>query len=346
MKITNYVATFIAVSLTFYLLYIGQTFLIPLIVAIVLWYLINSLAHEFQKIPFFGHKIPYWFGLTASLITSGFFIYIFYVLITANINEIVETAPTYQIKLENLISRTYETLNIEGSTSINQIISEINIASYASTLASAVTSIASYTSLTIIYLIFMFIEYGTFETKLEKVTKSKKQYKELHKIFTHINKDIHQYLKVKFAVSLLTALFSYWVLIFFGVDLAAFWALLTFLFNFIPNIGSLIAVVFPMFISLIQFDTIYPFIAITLLLTTVQFVIGNIVEPKFMGKSLNLSPLVILLSIALWWHIWGIIGMFLCVPIMVITNIVLARFKQTRWIAIMLSNDGEVHKSV
>jgi len=121
------------------------------------------------------------------------------------------------------------------------------------------------------------------------------------------------------------------------------------LLNFIPNIGSIIAVIFPVTISLIQFqaDAFYwiisfQFIVITSMLIGIQVFMGNVVEPRWLGNSLNLSPLAILISLTVWWGIWGVVGMFLSVPIMVILNIVLANFEKTRKIAIFLSQDGNV----
>ena len=127
-----------------------------------------------------------------------------------------------------------------------------------------------------------------------------------------------------------------------GVDFAPFWALLIFLLNFIPTIGSIIATIFPSLIALVQFDTLGPFFLVGGGLTGIQILIGNILEPKFTGSSLNLSPTIILLNLSLWGVIWGIPGMFLCVPFLVISMIVFSHFPQTRAIAVLLSSDGRI----
>ncbi len=127
------------------------------------------------------------------------------------------------------------------------------------------------------------------------------------------------------------------------VDLAVFWAVLRFILNFIPTIGSIIAVSFPILLSVVQFDSWLPTIILSIFLVSIQIVIGNILEPRFMGKSLNLSPLVIILSLSIWGSIWGVVGMFLCIPIMVILNIILAKFDKTRGLAVMFSARGKVN---
>jgi predicted PurR-regulated permease PerM len=103
-----------------------------------------------------------------------------------------------------------------------------------------------------------------------------------------------------------------------------------------------VATIFPTLLTLIQFDTFTPFLIVGVGLTSAQFLIGNVIEPKLMASSLNLSPLVVLLSLALWGSLWGIPGMFLCVPITVILLIVLSHFDTTRPLAVTLSERGEL----
>jgi len=130
---------------------------------------------------------------------------------------------------------------------------------------------------------------------------------------------------------------SYLVMWLFDLDFALFWAMLIFLLNFIPNIGSFIAVCFPLILSLVQYESYYPFFFLLIVLSSIQILMGNIIEPRFMGNRLNLSPLVIIMALGFWGTLWGIIGMLLCVPIMVIVNIILSKFPSTRPIAILLS---------
>lgn len=128
-----------------------------------------------------------------------------------------------------------------------------------------------------------------------------------------------------------------------GVDFAIFWAFLIFLLNYIPTIGSLIATAFPAVLTLVQFETFTPFIIVLVAITGIQMVVGNFIEPKMMGNSLKISSLVVLLSLAFWGAIWGVTGMFLCVPITVILMIIFAQFPTSRPIAILLSDDGDIN---
>ena len=105
----------------------------------------------------------------------------------------------------------------------------------------------------------------------------------------------------------------------------------------------MLAVLFPALLSLVQFPTFTPFVIIITSLGCIQVLIGNILEPRLLGNSLNLSPLVVMLSLALWGSIWGIAGMFLSVPFTVILMIIFSEFPKTRSIAIILSQNGKIN---
>ena len=150
------------------------------------------------------------------------------------------------------------------------------------------------------------------------------------------------YVAIKTLVSLMTAGCSWVVMALIGIDFAGFWAVLIFALNFIPYVGSIIAVAFPVTLALVQFGSIAAALWALLALTAIQVVFGHLLETRLMGRTLNLSPVVIMLSLVTWGMMWGIVGAVLCVPITVIIVIVLAQFDTTRPLAILLSEDGEV----
>ena len=118
--------------------------------------------------------------------------------------------------------------------------------------------------------------------------------------------------------------------------------MIIFLLNYIPTIGSLLGVFFPAVMAILQFGELVPVLVIVGVLGFTQFFIGNILTPRVMGSSLNISPLVVMLSLALWGTLWGATGMVLCVPITVIAMIVFANFDSTRPVAVLLSQDGKL----
>jgi len=157
-------------------------------------------------------------------------------------------------------------------------------------------------------------------------------------VFDNINKGVQKYLFTKALISLGTGLSAAIVLLIFGVDFAWIWGLLTFLLNFIPNIGSVISTIPPILVAIFQFGGFFPAIWIGILLVSIQTVWGNIIEPAIMGRSLNMSPLVVIISLIFWGFIWGPIGMILAVPISSTIQIVCANIETLKPISILMGD--------
>jgi predicted PurR-regulated permease PerM len=125
-----------------------------------------------------------------------------------------------------------------------------------------------------------------------------------------------------------------------GLPNAAFWAFLIFVAVFVPVIGGAIGTVLPPLFALVQFPTFWPALFLFIGLEVIMFVVGNVIQPSMQRDSLNIDPVVVLLSLAFWGAIWGIPGMFLSTPLTVTGIIVLSQFEGSRWIAVLLSGDG------
>jgi predicted PurR-regulated permease PerM len=164
----------------------------------------------------------------------------------------------------------------------------------------------------------------------------------MQRAMADISESIRRYLLIKTIMSLLTAGVSYDVLNMIGVDFAETWTLLIFLLNYIPSIGSILGVIFPALLVLLQFDTLWQFFIIAVLLSSAQLIIGNVIEPTFMGRTLNLSPFVVIASLAFWSIIWGPVGAFLSVPLTTTLVIACSHVPSFRWIAVLLSADGQI----
>ncbi len=334
--------TIFIVILVFYLLHIGQALLLPFVIAGAIAYLISILAHAITALKFNRFSVPrplaMVLALAIILASVGFLIQ----LISVNIANVIKAAPEYQQNLETLIFKGYELFGVQDVPNIGEIIAQINFREYLQNFGGAVRALVSSTGIIIVYLIFILLEQRTFSTKIQGLVSDPGRQKEVFEIIGKIRSDIRTYIGIKVLTSAATGLLSYAVLRFVGVDFASFWAVLIFFLNFIPTIGSIIATIFPSVLALIQFDTLGPFIVTVSVLTSIQFCIGSLIEPKLMGHRLNLSPLVILLSLGLWGSIWGIPGMFLCVPITAIIMITCSYFPESRPLAILLSGDGRL----
>jgi predicted PurR-regulated permease PerM len=190
----------------------------------------------------------------------------------------------------------------------------------------------------LIYLIFLIAERVSLPRRLGHAF-GEARAKEIMAVVEAINHSVHDYIALKTFVCLLQALLSFAVLAAFGVEFAVMWAVLLFLFHYIPYIGSLLTVPLPIVLSFLQYaEEPWKPVVITLLLLLIQWVVDNIIEPRLTGHKLDLSPLIVLLSLAFWGWLWGVVGMILAVPLTVIGKIILENIRETRPLATLLSN--------
>ncbi len=346
MKVLNYLAIVLLVVVVFYLLIVGESLLLPLVIAVALWYLINTLAAALGRLSVGKFSIPGPICLLLSIFTFLGLIWGLVNFLSASFGGVMEMAPVYQ---DNLIRRL-ESLSlpfvdvgaIQGENFGQTLIDWIDLPSYATSLAGSAAGILASSSLILIYLGFLFFEQRQFNNKISALVSNEAREKEVRGIFERIRDDIQKYISIKMFTSSLTGLLSCGLLLLMGVDFAGVWGLLIFLLNFIPTVGSIIATMFPAMIALAQSDGYYLFFMVLGGIGAFQVVIGNVIEPRLMGSSFNLSPIVILLNLALWGTIWGIPGAFLCVPFLIIFTIIMSHFPKTRPIAIILSSDGDL----
>ena len=219
---------------------------------------------------------------------------------------------------------------------------QVSLQAAVTELVAILTSMLAGFFVVIIYVAFILAERRAADRKLARLAGSSEEAERLQQTLRRISERVGQYLVLKAFVSLLIGAGSWLVMGLIGIDFAGFWAVLIFVLNFIPYIGSFVGVVFPVALTLVQFGAIGPFLMALVGLSAVQIFVGSVVEPRLMGRSLNLSPLVILLALATWGSLWGVVGAILCVPITVIMLTVFAQFRYTRPIAILLSGTGDI----
>ena len=325
---------------TMILLTQGKSFFIPLVIALIAVYLVHAVTRLIRAIPKIGRIIPGPVALVLSFFTIFALGYGIFSIVADNALSVANEAPKYQDRLISLQKEWFAKLNLEEPKSLGEVLGQIDLRSTFTTVASSVATLLSNLTLIFLYSIFLLIELRALPSKLKALFPGSRRQELVRSMFFRIDKDIQTYLGVKTAVSLVTALLSYILMRLVNLDFAEFWALLIFILNFIPTIGSIFATIFPTLLALVQFDSFGPVVLVGLGITAVQQLMGSLLEPNIMGESLNLSPLVVFVSLILWGNLWGIVGMFLCVPITVILVIILSNFERTRWVAVLLSKNG------
>jgi predicted PurR-regulated permease PerM len=186
----------------------------------------------------------------------------------------------------------------------------------------------------------MLVERGAFAEKLPRLCANPEDAARLRATLRSISDSVQQYMWINTVTSAISGVLAYIVLKLVGVDFAAFLALIVFLLNFIPNIGSVLAVLFPTLVAILQFDTVTSAVIMAVVYGSGDAIIGNVVQPAMQGKSLNLSTIMVMIALTFWGAMWGGVGAFMAVPLTMVTMIVCAEIPALRSVAILLSSDG------
>lgn len=272
-------------------------------------------------------------------------------LLTKSLGTIFSEYPKYEIRLMSIFEKIAFHLNLEfdkGKSFIENLWGILQVRDFiqkaAVNLSSGIVSSVKSVLVFLLMLAFLLIELGSFSEKINIAFEGVSRGAILN-ISSQIIFDVTRYLSIKFFISLATGILVYAGVAIVGLDFPIVWGFFAFVMNFIPTFGSIISIVITFLFALLQF---YPewgkIIYVVILLISVNFVLGNIIEPRIEGRHLGLSPFAILISLSIWGWIWGFIGMILAVPMTVIIKIVCQNIPELRRIAIFFSNNPEETK--
>ncbi|SHF68089.1 Predicted PurR-regulated permease PerM [Mariniphaga anaerophila] len=341
MDSTKKIYIFLVITALVIVLIYAQGIIIPFILSVLFWFMIRVVKKVLSKIRFVK-AWPKWLLTAISSVIMLSFLFFTVEMISVNIGHLTKTLPVYEENVNKVTQLAKSEFDIDLSGMLSDFSKDLNFGEILSKIFSTLTSLFGNASMVLIYLIFLLVEESTFPNKLKAMYPDSAKHEKMKTLVRKIDKSVSNYIALKTLVSLLTGFLSYFVLLFVGVDAPAFWAFLIFVLNFIPTIGSLIATIFPTIFALLQFGEFTPAILVLVIVGAIQLVVGNIIEPRLMGNSLNISPLVVLLTLTMWGFLWGVVGMLLSVPITVILIIIMSEFEGTKPIAILLSRQGKI----
>jgi AI-2 transport protein TqsA len=329
-----------------WVLYIGQDVFVPIVFSVLVYYVIVGLTRLLHRVPVLGRILPLPVRYALSILLIGLMLAIIVYLAIASKNSVVAQAPQYQQSLLAAIQKVAGFLRIESEPTWNTLrqdfVAQVNLQKFIGSMVASATSIVVVVLVVILYAALLLVEQRSFATKAAKLSSDPRTVARIREITTDINARIGAYLGLKTILSILLGLLSWAVMAFVGLEFAVFWAVLIALLNYIPYVGSVLGVLFPVLMAIVQFDATNQILAVLLPLTVIQFLIGNVLDPFIMSSSLNLSPFAILVSLTVWTGLWGVPGAFLAVPITAIMTIVLSEFPGSRPIAVLLSKNGQV----
>ncbi len=251
--------------------------------------------------------------------------------------EVAEQVGDWQNLLRLLDQRLSESsLPAPFATYVRETLEGVNAKGLAAELIGGGFGFGKSLMLVLIYMLFIFAEQAIFRRKILSLAGD--QQEDAEQVLDTIGQGIQRYLGVKTLISLVTGALCYSGLVALNVPWALLFGVLTFLLNYIPTFGSIIAAIFPVVTVLAVGDSAGKALTVVALYLGVNLTLGSYIEPKILGRELDLSPLVIVLSVVVWGTLWGVVGAFLAVPITSAIQIVLASQESTRPLAVLLSS--------
>jgi AI-2 transport protein TqsA len=331
----------IIITLVVILIY-AQRIIIPFILAILFWFMIRVIKKVMSKLRFI-RKWPEWLLTVISSVILLSLLFLVVQMITVNIRYLTNTLPIYEANIGKITKSFQARFDMDLSIVLSDLFKDINFGGILTRLFTTLTNLFGDALMVLVYLIFLLLEEPLFGNKIKAMYPEEEQYKKVDSLINKIDHSVSNYIAVKTLVSLLTGILSFVALILIGIEAPFFWAFLIFILNFIPSIGSLVATLFPTIFALLQFGEFTPAILVLAIVGAIQLIVGNLLEPRVMGNAMNISPLVVFLTLMLWGMMWGIPGMLLSVPITVILILIMSEFRETRPIAILLSRRGKIN---
>ncbi len=328
-----------------WLLWIGKPVLLPIIAALIVVYVLSVAADSMTRIPVL-RRLPGWARRALILGTFTAAVALLFVFVINNVAQVVTAISRYETNLDALITRLASFFEIEGEQTWENVrrvtFDQVSLRSFVAPALLSLQSFGATLFLVVLYSSFFMAERGILARKLVIAMGGADAGERALSLLNRINHRIGSYLFVKTLVNLMLGAVSFGIMVLLSIEFALVWAILIAILNYIPFLGSLLGVILPVLLSLAQFGSLWITGMVLLSLTAAQVVVGAFLEPRMMGRAFNLSPFVVLLSLAFWSALWGLPGALLAVPMTASLVLVLAEIDATRPIAVMLSSNGQV----
>lgn len=243
-------------------------------------------------------------------------------------------------RIDQIISDIAAVIGQTNPPTLKDLIAGINIQSYLGSIALQAQGVLSGAFFVLVYLGFLLASQGGFRRKLVAMFPNPGQRDEAMEVFQRVRGGVEGYIWVQTVTGAMICAVAWVLMKAVGLQNAEFWTFVIFIVGFIPVLGGAVAGLAPALFALVQFPTYWQAGVLFVGLQAVLFVMGNAVQPRMQGDNQNIDPVAVLLSLALFGKMWGVVGMFLSTPLAVMAMAVLAEFRGSRWMAILLSGDG------
>jgi predicted PurR-regulated permease PerM len=324
-------------------LYWLRNILTPLALALFLMTMIDGLARGVRKVaPFISESA----ALPAALVLIVVLFMGAAWVIADGMQLFTSHAAKLLARLDVLVRLAAHLLRMKAAPTFDGLLSPFYQPAAISNAANVVGAVLAATIFVLIYLGFLMASRAGFQRKAAALFAKADLRQEARIVITRIRDGVETYVWMSTMSGLMIAIPAFILMMIVGLENAAFWAFVIFLFNFVPIIGGIIAVLGPALFALVQFSG-YTQAAILLIgLPVILLIVGNIIFPRMQAKSQNIDPVVVLLGFAFWGALWGATGAFLSTPLTVMAIAICAEFPGARWVAVLLSADGQPYPDV
>jgi AI-2 transport protein TqsA len=311
----------------------------PLLLAVFLLVMVDGFARVIRRhAPF----LPGGAAMAAALSVAAGLSVLSAVIVASYAGDFVDNLTGYGDRLNGLVAHVSGQMGVATPPSLDALFAKLDPSQYLGAVAQALQDFTSSAVLMLIYLGFLIASRRAFERKAVRLFRVRDERQEAMSVFLHVRDGVERYLWIQTVTGLMIAAASWAIMAVVGLENAFFWAFLIFLVNYVPIVGAAVGILAPALFALVQFPSYGQAAALLGGLWLITFVVGNIILPRMQGDSLNMDPVIVLLSLAFWGAIWGLPGMFLSTPLTVLAMVIMAQFEGARWIAILLSANGDL----
>ncbi|MBN1233764.1 MAG: AI-2E family transporter [Candidatus Coatesbacteria bacterium] len=330
----------IAIILALGLLKLGKSVFQPFFIALFLSYLFEPIYKLIRNM-----KVPKIIAVIFILLLASGLLYVLGAIIYSSTSNVTDNMTKYQGLIVNYADQIKTQYKLE--TQLRQLrnfnpnridISKLNLGEITSGFFSSLGSFLNFLGQSVMVLLFMlYIMVGKESLPQRVKCAFEDKGEQILSIIEDIDRKIRLYIVMKTLISLATGICVTIVCWLFSIDFPLLWGMIAFLLNFIPNIGSIIAAIFPIILALVL-NGVWSMIIVTILMLMINNIWGNIIEPRVMGDQLDISPLIVLFGMLFGTYIWGIPGAFLATPIIAVIKIILENLSETKPIGVFISN--------
>jgi len=284
-----------------------------------------------------------WAGIAAlTLVVLGFFASIGIIVngATGFFGEASGVSQNLGPRIDQIIHDSYGLFHLANPPKTQDLINGVDLRSYLASAAFQAQGVVSSAFFVLIYLGFLLASQMGFQRKVVGMFPFKAQRDEAVAIFQRVRGGVEGYIWVQAVTGVMVCAVAWALMRAVGLQNAEFWTFVIFIVGFIPMLGGAIAGLAPPLFALVQFESYWPALILLVGLQIILFVVGNFIQPRMQGDNQNIDPVVVLLALAFWGKLWGVVGMFLSTPLAVMAMAILAEFKGSRWMAVLLSGDG------